>query len=181
MDKKGMELSINFIVMLILAIVVFGFGLYFAQRVFTEANVLKANLAESTQNQIIALLNRGDQVAVPVTSVDVNAGQPAVFGIGILNTLASQAFTISVQCTVAIDRNSNPITLAQGGGCDNTIKISDNGLTTVTIAAKKQDVIPIAIQIPSSKKKGTYGFTITVKDSSGKTYGDIKQIYVNTN
>ncbi|MDD5086571.1 MAG: hypothetical protein PHV16_02360 [Candidatus Nanoarchaeia archaeon] len=38
MNKRGFELSINFIVILIISIVLFTFGLYFLFRIISEAN-----------------------------------------------------------------------------------------------------------------------------------------------
>jgi len=51
-SKKGIELSINFIVMLIIGIAMFGFGLKFLAQFFSGAEQIKSQLDTQTKTQI---------------------------------------------------------------------------------------------------------------------------------
>ncbi|MEK6886443.1 MAG: hypothetical protein AABW88_01285 [Nanoarchaeota archaeon] len=182
MNRKGFELSINFIVALILAIVVFGFGLYFVQKVFNEANEIKAQLDKDSERNINALLDRGDKVAFPVTSKDIKSGQAAIFGLGVLNVNDdTTTFSVEIVCSIYITK----------GGASVDDSVSDKNCagkwtTSVqpfTLAKNDRKSVPIAIQAPNGKPSGTYAFTVKVKDVvTGNIYGGApKQIYVNLN
>lgn len=189
--KKGFELSINFIVMLILAIVVFGFGLYFTGRLFTEAGEIKAKLDRDAEANIERMLDRGEVVAFSITSKAIKHTEVAIFGLGILNVLEGDTLTgktefeVTLECTAAVDKREINI----AGGCDgkwtfdnkpSTPKIFD--IAEFTLEKNEKKIIPIPIQVPKGKPDGIYGFTVTVKNKEGnllKVYGRApKQIYV---
>jgi len=183
MNKKGIEIAINFIVMLILAVTVFGFGLFFVRNLFSEAGEIKAQLDRDSERNIELLLSRGERVAFPISSKEINAGDAAVFGLGVLNVLSEDqnTFYVDIECTTAIDRKNEVII----GAC------ADAGFFEIepfTLTKNDQKVIPIAVQPPRSASKGdTYAFTISVSTdpavksnpSGVEIYGGApKQIYV---
>jgi hypothetical protein len=90
MNKKGMELSINFIVMLILAIAVFGGGLAFINKFFSIAQDEEARLDQETTREIEKLLNDGSKIGIPMDSKEVTVGKPVVYGLGIYNILPGE-------------------------------------------------------------------------------------------
>ncbi len=172
-SKKGFELSINFIVMLVLAITVFGFGLYFARQVFTEAGNIKADLDKSTEDNVRSLLDRGERVAIPFPSKDIKSGDLATFGLGILNVEGSdKTFSININCTSGVSNGQKEILDACSG-----VQLIPTSKSAV-IKNNEQLVIPIAIQVPGSKPQGTYIFTITVMVDNAN-YVPPKQVYVN--
>jgi len=172
-NKKGIELGINFIVMLILAVVVFSFGLIFVRQLFSEAEGIKEQLDRDTEQQIEQLLDRGQRVAFPISSRDVNAGQSAIFGLGILNVLDQETtFEINLECTTGVDRR------------DNTVPCGVEKITfdidPITLEKNAKEVIPIVVRPPSGASKGdTYIFTVTVYNGNDIYGGSPKQIYVN--
>ena len=180
MNRKGIELSVNFIVMLVLAIVVFSFGLIFTSKLFTQAKELKADLDAETERNVEALLNKGDRVATFISSKEVKPGSSAIFAVGILNVLKEQTtFDINVTCSVAVNARGTEIVNGCAGA--HTSKIQP-----VTIERTKQKIIPVAVAPPAAAGKGfTYGFTVTVTYSDPDNnyeetiYGGApKQIYV---
>ncbi len=175
MNKKAIELSVNFIVMLILAIVVFGFGLFFVRKVFTEAGAIKAQLSDDAEKRVELLLDRGERVAFPITNKDVAAGDVAIFGLGILNVRdITTTFDVNIACTVAIYPNEKEIS----NGCSGTWTFP---IDSFDLKKNEKKVIPIVIQAQGSKPKGTYGFTVTVTPrGESEPYGGApQQIYVN--
>jgi hypothetical protein len=178
MNKKGFEVATSFIVMLVLSITVFAFGLVFIKKLFSEAGEIKAQLDKDSEERIRILLDRGERVAFPISTKDIKSDQVAVFGLGIVNVKNDPTtFHIDVQCTVAVDRADKAIP----DGCTGkwTFAIAD-----FTLEKNEQKIVPIAIQPPKSpaKREGTYGFTVTVTDIASSTipYGGApKQIYVN--
>ena len=182
MNRKGFELSINFIVALILAIVVFGFGLYFIQKVFTEAKEIQVNLDKDSEKNINALLDRGEKVAFPVSSKNIKSDEVAIFGLGVLNVNDdATTFNINIICSVYITKS--------GAAVDDSISDQNcAGKWTInpqpfTLLKNERKTVPIAIQPPRGKPSGTYAFSVKVTDAvTDKIYGDApKQIYVNLN
>lgn len=183
MNRKGMELSINFIVALILAIVVFGFGLYFVQKVFHEAGEIKAQLDKDSEKNLNAMLDRGEKVAFPVTSKDIKSGEVAIFGLGVLNVNSDKiTFSVDISCSTYITKGGTELDSAANCAGDWAANPQPFELTK-----NERKTIPIAIQAPKGKPSGTYAFTVKVtytESASGleKIYGDApKQIYVNLN
>jgi len=83
--KKGFALSINFLVAMILAIAVFGFGIYFSNMLFSKAGDVQENIDAQTKSQIVELLNSGEKVVIPQQRIKLRPSSNGVFGIGISN------------------------------------------------------------------------------------------------
>ena len=90
MNKKGLELSINFIVILIFCVIVLVFGLSLAKNMFSEANEFKGEVDKNTKREIESLLSSGQRVAIPLNTAKMNNGDTKAFGLGILNTLENK-------------------------------------------------------------------------------------------
>ncbi len=185
MNKKGFELSINFIVMLILATVVFGFGLYFVRMLFTEAGEIKAQLDRDSEARINLMLDRGEMVAFPISTKTIKQNEVAVFGLGVLNVKDDAVnFKVTVECSLALDKADNPIDECGGKWSFDKEPLTPDifDVAVFSLMKNEKQVIPIAIQPPKGKPVGTYAFTVKVIDTavSGEIYsGSPKQIYVN--
>ncbi len=180
MNRKGFELSINFIVALILAIVVFGFGLYFVQKVFTEAGEIKAQLDKDSETRINALLDRGEKVAFPVSGKNIKSGEVAIFGLGVLNVNSdTTTFNVDIICSIYITKSGNEVDKSVSDqNCAGKWTINPQPFTLIK---NERKTVPIAIQPPRGKPAGTYAFTVKVTNAvTNEIYGDApKQIYVN--
>ena len=86
MQKKGFELSINFIVIMILAIVIFGLGIKFVNDFFKQANKLSDKSTEQLDREIGELLCPTNQmVCIPVNRKPIGQGEFDTFGKKIRN------------------------------------------------------------------------------------------------
>ncbi|HIH37473.1 hypothetical protein J4460_08505 [Candidatus Woesearchaeota archaeon] len=90
MNKRGIELSVNFLVMLILAIVVFGFGIKLVYSMFSSSMNKIESLDQNSEQQIMSMLSSGKKVAIPIYKKTTVRGKPVVFGVGIYNSLEGQ-------------------------------------------------------------------------------------------
>lgn len=100
-NKRAIELSINFIVMLIIGIALFGFGIQFLAKFFSGTQKMKAQLDTQTQARIESLLDQGSRVAIPLNSKTIEIGKSDIFGLGILNVLSSKdsdTFYVTAGC-----------------------------------------------------------------------------------
>ena len=75
-----MELSINFIVMLILALVVFGMGLTLFRKFFIQAEEIQENLDQQTEAELKQIMmSSPDQVVIYPTKITVKKGRGGVW------------------------------------------------------------------------------------------------------
>ncbi len=176
MQKRGaIELSANFIVMLIISIVVFGFAIYMVTRIFGFAEDERLRLDQQTESMIESALDRGDRVFIPRERRTSYPGDTQVFGMGILNVLGSgnpeDTFGVIVNFTRAYDKSDNPI--CSDATCINdmnknlltagTSTVNNKGLyTEKTIKNNDKTTFLIGVKIPNDKKSGTYIYNLYV-------------------
>lgn len=159
--KKAMELSINFIVTLILAIVVFSMGLSIAFKLVNKVTNVQKDVDESTKQQIEGLILRTNQrVVLPFNSKIVNKGKTEVFNVGIYNNLGTQKnFKLDISC-LSLDRNPCP-----GGpipGSSSQQPTVDFIRNPALIQNNDFTVYKIAFQTKSSTSVGTFYYGIKV-------------------
>jgi hypothetical protein len=181
-NKKALELSVNALVTIIIAIVILSLGIVFLRNFFKGAGQLKANIDEQTESQIASLLAEGEPVAVPVNRKTVSAGKHTTFGIGILNIIQDSpetTFNVDIRFSGAYDRLNNRIdtaTLSQGVSRLDPSEWLLYDEEPFVLAANDQKIMPILIRVAENAVPGTYIFTVDVL-AAGADYGKHK-IYV---
>ncbi len=159
MNNKGIELSVNFIVMLILAIVVFAFGLIFAGRLLGGSREVIKNLPEMEQAILENCINNGQPVCLVKNRKEISHGENDVFGLAILNNLGTSGeFKVFLDISTAIDTDNNPIDPA-------SITVEDWTFTTYgpkTIANNEHEKIPVPFFVPRGTELGQYVFNVNV-------------------
>ncbi len=175
MNKRGIALSINFLVIIIISIVVFGSGIAFLYKLMGSAEEFKGSLDTKTAEQLNRLLvDQGQKVALPRQSVQTEAGKISTFGVGILNIQESKygtKFTVKIQASVAVDKDQKPLSLP-----GKEWLIYNSG--PYVIKENEHKSIPLGISVPKTAKKGTYIFNVNVLDGNGKIYDNIKKFNV---
>jgi hypothetical protein len=97
MHRKGIELTANFLVVIILSIAMLGFGIYFTRQIFMKSTTMTEQLDSQTSQRIEELLSDGSRVVIPFQTKTETHGNIAVYGIGVLNTLGgTRDFKIQV-------------------------------------------------------------------------------------
>ena len=178
MNKKAsIELSTSFIVMLLLAIIVFGFGLYFTSQLFGKANELKADMDRNTEAQLESLMDQGLPVAFPIQSKDAKEGT-ATFGLGVINQLdGPKNFEVKIVCKTVTDINGE-------NELDGAIVLCDQTKTLISQPAfslEKNEKKKISIGTQVGSNRGIYVFEVSVTANGDLYGGSSKQIYVKVN
>ncbi len=179
MNKKAFELSINFIVLLILSIVIFGFGIKFVYELINRANNINDETWEQINSQLEDILcDSSERICIGTTTREIRPNKLGVFTIGILNTddtTSSSDFHIGVMESV-IDPTS------QIGECwmlQNDVSIRSN----------EQKKVGIGVIVPGGTPKGTYVLNVYVcknvafcdedtHDDPDIGYGTTQKLYV---
>ena len=152
MNKRGIELSVNFLVMLILSLIVFMFGLYLVYQFFGTAVDLQTQLDEQTEKELQAMLISGERVALPKTQVNLQRGKSYTFGLGILNTLgAEKEFSVNI---------------IEGQAYQGASSIT-NGLDTIpaktySIKNTEQRLLAIPVRVNQDAQIGTHTLDVRV-------------------
>jgi len=171
--RKAMELPISMIVMLILSVIVFMFGISMVYK-FLQAKDISAEIDQRVQEEIVATLREGNELAaIPQNFAKTKIGEKTTFGIGIRNIQDTGEFIV----VVGFDAGYTPDDIKILD--TDTTQIEDNWLGNfkhqggIKIEKDKFRIIPIAIrtgtQINPNKQtqKGTYVFNVCVfKDTT---------------
>jgi hypothetical protein len=192
MNKKAVQLSINFIVITILSLLVLGVGFYVVTNIFTTAYEYQDKLNEQTKEATLAALRQsGELVSLPLNKYTIKRGEMDQFAIGLLNNAgSSQTFYPSIECTEALDSDENELCAkTQGISCESEataycsqwITLGDEKLT---LENRKDEAIGAFVAVPDNAPSGTFGYSFKVCTgnycgSTGSTqYGPTKKMYI---
>jgi hypothetical protein len=161
MRKKGIELSVNFFVIIILGLIVFGIGFAIFKDVFQKGWDIYEDVDRQTEQRIISMLNDdGALVAVPYLTKTVERGDLGKYALGIRNEFEESKdfrFEVTKMGEVAIE----------------PLYISD----AVSIGPNSYKSFQIGLEVDKGVPKGQYGFTIKVF-ANNENYGPEQRIYV---
>jgi hypothetical protein len=197
MRKRGLELQVSYLVILILSIAALAIGLSFAANLFIKADNLRKDLDSRTQLEIDRALDGGQKVALPINRKDIPRNRYDQFGVGVFNTLTETTpFEIEVKFSEFFWKSTTqPASCGNGEAptsesnptdpCAKTfLPVSDDSkmlISTGTISGgvltipmdslepnQKQSRV-IGVQVPSYAAGGMYVFDVVVysKDSTG--------------
>jgi hypothetical protein len=101
-NRKGLELSVNMIVMLIITILIFILAITMTYRWFRGAEVLKAEIDRQTEEQITVALRQGTSlIAIPLNLKTTKRGKAVTFGMGVRNVGAEKDFSAQISFSEA--------------------------------------------------------------------------------
>lgn len=110
--KAALNLSVSFLVIIIICIAIFSFSIYFLKKFFTHAEEIKMVYDERTEKEIERILDDGSRVAIPFDKKTIYNGEFKTFGIGVLNMLntgPSNNFEIYIYFNKAYDKENTKI------------------------------------------------------------------------
>ena len=95
LNKRAIELSLNFIIIIIISIVIFGFGVRFIYNLSSQANELRDLTFDDLDKKIGNLVCEGsERVCIGIDRKTIDKGKFDVFGAKILNILAAENFEV---------------------------------------------------------------------------------------
>ena len=175
-NKKAIELSMNFIVILILSIVIFGFGIVFISKLSSQANELQELTISDLDERIGELVCEGsDRVCIGIDRKIIKRKEFKVFGIKILNIIDSQSFDTTIEPSSPIGYKKDKTPIESGP----FLTINPNQRSDY-IEKNEEKNIGIGIQVPPNAVSGTYIFNVKIQQTTqaGKQYVPIQKLYV---
>jgi len=171
LNKRAIELSLNFIVTIIISIVIFSFGIWFMSRLFNQANDLKDLTLKDLDNKIGDLVCEGsERVCMGINSKIIQRKNLDVFGLKVMNVLGEQNFEISVKAA-GVTKDNQPIVNADP---DLELKYRTE---PVRIQQNDDHTFGIGVQVPANAVSGTYIFNVDIKND-GTSYAKTQKFYV---
>ncbi|MBN2053248.1 hypothetical protein JW756_07120 [Candidatus Woesearchaeota archaeon] len=175
MKKASMELSVNFLVVIIISLILLGIGIFLVNKFLILSTKLPSAVSEQQKTMLRQALSEGALVAAYPSILTVSRGSSADFGIGINNEL-DQRNTFSIYLS---DQNCNPAMPIEFG------KLYLPGPHDIKNNA--YDYIPIRINVPKKATKGTCMFMVYVcktetcdeNPTPEVRYGDVQTLQVN--
>ncbi|MCF7860701.1 hypothetical protein K9M79_00525 [Candidatus Woesearchaeota archaeon] len=174
MNKKGLELSINFIVILVISIAIFGMGIYFVSTIFIGSSDVIKTISQQEETQLEKRLMTGrEKVVIPIETKTMKRGEAVVFGIGIFNNMGSTK-TFSVDVTPGpMYKEDRSIELTPTPGV-----VTENPVDQI-VKNNEYKIARLTVRAPPNTDKGRYQINIQVKDDTGADYDTIRLIYIN--
>lgn len=194
MSKKAIELSLNFIVIIIISIIIFGFGVRFIYRLSSQATDLQDITISELDERIGNLVCEGsDRVCFGIERKAIKRTNFDVFGLKIINILDAQDFDVRISPPIDLSDLSSPPKLLDsavlGFKKDKTeIRFPQNPMLMVNppsrsvfMGKNEEKILGIGVQVPANAAPGTYILNVEIKTSMNGKYGPYsatQKIYV---
>lgn len=182
-NNKGLELSVNFLVIVIIGIVLFGFGIMFMNQIFFGAKDIKDITSEDLDKRIGQLMCEGsERVCFGFNKKEVPRNELGIFGVKITNMLNignNADFYVTVEKGIALNDEGNEIN-NEGLDC----KPDCGTPRSMKIDRLESEEIALGILVNKNAQPGTYTFDVTICHSSeacarGDSYFyDFNQIHI---
>ena len=173
LNKKSIELSLNFLVVIVLTLVIFGFGVWFISHLSKEATNIKEMTFKDLDEKISDLACEGSaRVCIGIDRKTIQKKNYDVFGVKIVNVINDQNFEImaSYPNPLGYKKDNTPITSPP-------LVLNPEAPRTVAIKKNEEAKIGIAVEVPATAVSGTYIFNVQIKTASG-LYVPIQKFYV---
>jgi len=165
--KKGIELSLNFLVTLIIVLTIFTFGIKFIFNFANEATKLESLTTDQLDNRIENLICDTDKICIGVNKKTIQKGEFDVFGIRVLNIFDTQEFNINVEVTKIIKKNEEII------NPNNLNKINLKYRKNFIIEKNDEENLGIGAEVAKDAVSGTYILDVEIPQ-----YDEIYKIYI---
>jgi hypothetical protein len=175
MNRKGIELALNFFVTIIISLVVLVAGISIMYKFVAQSEDTQQDLDERTKGEIAALLDQGNQITIPFSRQTLPKGEEHVFGIGILNVLEAKEFKVVIELSSAESKQGQDISTEVK--LDGWISYID---TPFTLDKNQRHTVRVLMSVPKEAKAGTYIFNVKVMETGPqpRIYDNIKKIVI---
>lgn len=171
MNKRGLEMSIGMVVMLILSVLIFILAISFLWNWYGKAETLKAEIDMQTEQQIMNALRQGNSlVSIPINVQSVQRGDPATFGVGVRNVGSPSTFTGVLSFSGAYFPDGSRNTDVDASYIEDGWLGSFRYIEPFQLDRNRMDVFPVLIQSRNrvseqrSTAKGDYVFNLCIYD-----------------
>ncbi len=170
--KAAIELSMNFFVILIISLVVFGSGMTLFWKIYQHGEEELGRVSRNVEQMIIKQLHGGDKVSVVPRSIDLERDDQYIVGVGIKNVLTvEKVFKVFVEKGLFVRDEFTcsfySLDIFDGAeDCVNDYNVPElkilGGEAQVRVEANKQEISNIMIKADRKAMSGEYVINICV-------------------
>jgi len=152
MHKKGMELSLTVLILIILSIIIFIGGMSLLWKFFQGAESIKGGIDMQTKNQIESLLREGNElVAIPVNTQTAAVGKELAYGLGIRNIQETQGFTVKLNFAGVFDQQGKRLEIGYNTEAVENAWLGNYQLQgPIMIARNAYEFVPLHVRVAPS-------------------------------
>ena len=173
--KKGIELSLNFLVTIIIALVIFGFGVRFIYTLASQATELESMTTDELDKKIGQLLCEStERVCIGIDKKTIQKGKFDVFGIEVININQGSNFEMEIKPTGYIKNNGPIMPVGQG-------KLKLKYRQDFFIGRNEEESLGVGVEVSRGAESGAYIFDVQVKqitDAGAVPYAGLHKLYV---
>lgn len=161
----------NFLVTIIIAVVIFSFGVTFIYSLTQETTDIRDRTLDELDSSIADLLCKGSQrVCVGENRLTIRRGEVDVVGLKIMNVLGEELqFELSMQEASPPGYREDDSALPPGQ------LVWHPRSRAVTLAGFEEQTIGLGLQVPEDTESGTYIFDIDVKYPNTANAGQLEE------
>ncbi len=175
LNKRAIELSLNFIVIIVITLIIFGFGVNFISRLSSQATELQEMTVSELDERIGSLIcESSDRVCVGIDRKTISKGDFGIFGLKILNIVENENFEVIIKNPenyLGYKKDGNEIAVS------NPKLIVNPAARSVNIKKNEERDLGIGIEVPDNAVPGTYILNVEIKNA-GALYGTVQKLYV---
>lgn len=176
--KASLELSVNFIIVLIICVLLLMMGLYFLRKGSTAFESEYEKIKDIRESQAREAISKsGQPVIVYPSNIQLNRGEDYIFSLGILNQLGSDQDFVVYVVEGSVNNPANEI-------------LYSRAVPSLRVKSSQTGFIPIKITTAKDRGKISYTFNVCIYPvisdpgvgcpQSGM-YGDLQKIIINVN
>ncbi len=171
--KAAIQLPVNMLVVLILAIVIFTGSVYLLYTIYGKSIEFHEKTEEQLDKQIEAILC-DKHVCLATTYKKIFRGKNTVIGLRIYNNLQYESdFTITSGLNKAFNKSNDQIT-----DPENYVNVYPKTMTAYNLGSKQEKSKGIGIEVAKNAPSGTYVINVKVETAPGAVYGGPQQLRV---
>ncbi len=172
LNKRAIELSMNFLVVLIISIVIFGFGVRFISTLFSQAKELEDYTFADLEEKIGNINCEGsERVCIGNDRKTIPRKEVGVFGMKMWNILDSQNFDVTIS-------RPTPSGVSSSGLIQSDSLKWKPHQRSIFIQKNAAEQLAIGIEVPPNVVPGTYIFNVEIKTQDAKAYSSVQKFYV---
>lgn len=186
MKKGAVQLSVNFLVIIIVSMAILSMGIVLTRKIFEGTDEMRIQLDRQTIAQLENMLDDGSILVAPLNKKIAERKGPTIFGVGVRNIdINPKTIYLFVQAR-DVDGCQSDIDWVLTR--DAVLNPPDKIIVTREIPANKKESYGVGIVVPKNTKPCTYVFGISAaidnpdypisSSDKYKSYGPPDRLYV---
>ena len=172
-SRRGIELSINTIVVVVLGVIILGAGIMMLFKIAKQSEEFIGDVSEAQKQQLEEKMLAGETFLVADNVREAESDKGEVYAIGLKNKLTrTSEFKVTISANKLIKEDGTTTTFTIGTATGNIRLLMENYDTKpISLAANEQTSnIRAKITIPPGAAAGIYVFDVTATQKNGGSW-----------